>query len=145
MEGLSSDHSSTADAQQHWDTAKLSNAKVEEGDLSASLVYWRDPESPQQLMRFGDMADFGVPQVGLHAMHAHTLSGLMSLRRLVGKRLQGLHCAFMPNMNVMTLHIPYGILLVNACSIRCVVPSLCPTHSSCQKNCCAVYSGAVAS
>ena len=73
MEALGTDHSLTADAQQHWDTAKLSNAKVEEGDLSASLVYWRDPASPQQLMRFGDMAGFGVPQVGSHVMHAYTL------------------------------------------------------------------------
>lgn len=74
MEGLVGDHSLTADAQQHWDEAKLSNAKVKEGDLSASLVYWRDPASPQQLIRFSDMADFGVPQVGSHIMHAQTLA-----------------------------------------------------------------------
>ena len=74
MEALVGDQSLTADAHQHQDMTKLSNAKVEEEVLSASLVYWRDPGSPQQLMRFGDMADFGVPQVGSPVMHACTHS-----------------------------------------------------------------------
>jgi len=62
-EGPGTHHNITAKRQQSSDTAKLSNAVVGDEAMSASLVNWRDLDSPYQLMRFGDMEDFGVPEV----------------------------------------------------------------------------------
>ncbi len=69
MEGLGTEHGVSARMQDRWDAAKLSNTIVPEDSLSSSLVYWRSPQSPYQLVRFGDMAEFGVPQVHLWLMH----------------------------------------------------------------------------
>lgn len=64
MEGLGNEHGVTADTPEDWNASKLSNAKADWETLSASLVFWRDPESPQQqLIQFGDMKQFGVPEV----------------------------------------------------------------------------------
>ncbi len=65
-EGSGTCHNITVEPQQNSDSAKLSNAKVGDEAVSASLVYWRDLDSPYQLMRFGDMEGFGVPEVCAH-------------------------------------------------------------------------------
>ena len=65
-EGPGTHHDITAEPQQNSDSAKLSNVKVGDDAVSASLVYWRDLDSPYQLMRFGDMEDFGVSEVCVH-------------------------------------------------------------------------------
>ncbi len=65
-EGPGTHHNITAETQQNSDSAKLSNAKVGDEAMLASLVYWHDLESPYQLMRFGDMEDFGVSEVCVH-------------------------------------------------------------------------------
>ncbi len=65
-EGPGTCHDITAEPQQNSNSAKLSNAKVGDEAMSASLVYWRDLDSPYQLMRFGDMEDFGVSEVCAH-------------------------------------------------------------------------------
>ena len=64
-EGLGTHRDITAEPQNSG-SAKLSNAKVGDEAMSASLVYWRNLDSPYQLMRFGDMEDFGVPEVRVH-------------------------------------------------------------------------------
>ena len=61
-EGLGTHRDITAEPQ-NSDSAKLSNAKVGDEAMSASLVYWRDLDSPYQLMRFSDMEASGVPEV----------------------------------------------------------------------------------
>ncbi len=65
-EGSGTHHDITADTQLKSDSAKLSNVKVGDEAVSTSLVYWRELDSPYQLMRFGDMEDFGVPEVCVH-------------------------------------------------------------------------------
>lgn len=66
VEDLRTHHDITAEPRHNSSIAKLSNAKVGDEAVSASLVYWRDLDSPYQLMCFGDMEDFGVSEVCVH-------------------------------------------------------------------------------
>ncbi|DBB01045.1 TPA: hypothetical protein ACH3X1_000945 [Trebouxia sp. C0004] len=79
-------HSITAEPQQNNDSAKLSNARVGDEAMSASLVYWRDPDAPHQLMRFGDMENFGVPEETCRQLRRQ----LAEWHRLVGPAAAGM-------------------------------------------------------
>ena len=65
-EGSGNHHDINAKPQESSDEDKLSEAMVGDEVVSASLVFWRDLDSPYQLMRFGDMEDLGVPEVCVH-------------------------------------------------------------------------------
>lgn len=86
VEGLGTHHDITAQPQQNSNSAKLSNTKVGDEAMLASLVYWRDLDSPYQLMRFGDMEDFGVSEETRNQLR----SQLAEWHRLVGLAAAGM-------------------------------------------------------
>ncbi|DBA69539.1 TPA: hypothetical protein ACH3X2_012738 [Trebouxia sp. C0005] len=85
-EGSGNHHDINAKPQESSDEDKLSEAMVGDEVVSASLVFWRDLDSPYQLMRFGDMEDLGVPE----ATRKQLRRQLAEWHRLVGPAAAGM-------------------------------------------------------
>ncbi len=64
VEGLGHEHALSPSMRQHWEQCRLSNSCVGPNVVEDTLVFWRDATSPYSLVRFGDLAERGAPQVG---------------------------------------------------------------------------------
>ena len=63
VEGLGGEHVTTSTMRQEWQRVKLSNAQVSPELLAASLVYWKKPSRPAQVVCFGDVEEGDMPKV----------------------------------------------------------------------------------
>lgn len=63
VEGLGQEHALTPSMRQQWEQCRLSSACVAPDVVDDSLIFWRDAMSPYSLVRFGDLAGRGAPQV----------------------------------------------------------------------------------
>lgn len=74
LEGLCEEHALSPSIRQQWEQCRLSSACVAPHVVDDSLIFWRDAMSPYSLVRFGDLAERGAPQVGfLYALAASTV------------------------------------------------------------------------
>lgn len=68
VDGLGSDHAITPGMAQQWESSRLSQAEASPEAVAATLVYWAGSWAPARMMRFADMAQSEVPQVGCDAI-----------------------------------------------------------------------------